>query len=598
MGLSPAATAVELAALDTPPLLPLAAATDARGEDAETAGGASPVAPAAFDAAARDAVLAFLNGGLQSVVPTAEVRVEYASSGAFTATARVNPDDLGDAERLAARFGVRGSFNLEGDPHVHQATFLTPEFLASARRDLQAPEPSAAFAYSLASKELHRCVEGVTLEYWGGADGHVKLRARVPEGEDEELERAQAVVRRILLELCPPELVGLGTAAIIVEAVPGSETGLALPKIQHGKVSLKSRPPAGDLNNEFISWSLAVVEDRPGVEFELHDNAAPRPAAAAAAPRPAVAAAPVAAARQCHCGRPFVDGVRAGENGAMAISLSAYIQHGGKVYAISTGHGLPPSPGDIHANSRKVELRSHAAGGDVATPLRAVHCIDPGQHQLNSFIPFQGSKCTDAMPCAIASLPPKYTHTASSMIADVSIFELLLPDADPDRAAKRALDLQGMTQMSLLARKARVGHRLAVVGLPFWGEFKGDVLFYGKTSPTVIRSLYVCGYSVKCYRVRRGLETVQVSLVNYVARSDHETGCPLAPQNGDSGGAVMQQSGDDRRLHSFVRARAHAGDGADRETYYTLTPAHFALQQVKELLLDDDDEGELVFYDA
>jgi hypothetical protein len=533
-----------------------------------------------FDAAARDAVLAFLNGGLQSVVPTAAVSVAYASADEFTATVRVNPEDFGDAERLAVRLGVRG-FVLLADARVHPATFLTPEFVASALRDLRASEPSAAFAYSLASKELHRCVEGVTVEYWGGADGLVKLRARVPEEDHAELERAQAVVHRILTALRPVDLVGRGAAAIIVEAVPGSEIGLALPSIRSGcRVRFEPRPPAVDIAAGYPLVSNVTGSLDHALLHDFIDDEAPAAALPAPAADPAAARRPPAA---CICNDAPADGrvVQAGENGAM--SLGAYVMHGENLYAICSGHGLP-SPDAIHAN---VTLRWWPiAGAKLETPLSAMHCINPSA-QLDYLDSFEGVVCVDARPFAYnAPLQDDYLrHTRLNMIADISIFKLL-PDAE--HLAERVAEMRRMAPMPVLTRSVRNAYGWTGVGLPFWGHFQGDVHFFSKTVtvPGVPgrRGLRVCGFSQKQIRVQNGPNTEVVLLVNYVAQSDHLEGCKLAPQNGDSGGPVLQQFDGSERLHSFVRARAHAGIGADRQTYYTLTPAHFALQQVKHLL--------------
>jgi hypothetical protein len=597
------------------------------------------------------ALQAYASRGLYSRVNTARITVALRCNGSATATVAVaNEADLADAKAQADWMGVStDQIMFVIRQSIPPAGYVTPHTVAIAMQ-----EASCGLAYTLCALELHRCLREVTVEYWsacaaapaegaglssnfasaptldgahgtafasvptaevGAASGAqsraaatskncavVLMRARV---SPEHYASAAAVVKRIMEQL--------GTR-VRVEAVAGAETLLVLPPPGFGRVTLDPFPDEPPRMDMFVDWTSAFVEDTDGRthrEFEVNDVFDQSKSTSDDS------------RAQSRAKQPSKD--RKVNSGS--CTLSAYVQHNGVLYAVTTAHKMPP-PGDLHTSDRQVYMKSsprhshpadagHSCGSGVASsgcatigsaagaisadtltdgtsptsagapfadvssadapisdslfddcPLKMLCGANPSSITVDSL--FEGAYYAGAMPHAGATAEPTIADNRVCL-ADVSIFEV---------SNKKLVEMTDFESIPLLTKLC--GTRPC---LPAWADYCGAVQFYGrpcqKESP---RTLQVVGYAVKKVHLFSGGSLVETELVNYIAV---HTGSGDEVKKGDSGGPVFKSGSG--TLHSFIRAEActFVGDGSSKivdQSYAMLTPAHFALQQGRTLL--------------
>lgn len=222
--------------------------------------------------------------------------------------------------------------------------------------------------------------------------------------------------------------------------------------------------------------------------------------------------------------------------------------------------------------------------------LTALACVNPGLCATDPtpFGTYVHSR--RAEPCAAPDEPPEPVANAIDcfqIVADVAVYGL---PSGPDDPPHGAADMVPLPHLACELPVRLLGTTCPVPCLPPFAAYSGIVLVTGinVVAGPGQRKLRVIGYAVKTLRVPNPAARpheqawMLAKVVTYFAAPAGG----IAPHEGDSGGGVYQLSGTGSFvLHSFVSARAVMTDPVTGVTaeFYTLTPAHLALEQVRSL---------------
>lgn len=283
--------------------------------------------------------------------------------------------------------------------------------------------------------------------------------------------------------------------------------------------------------------------------------------------------------------RPDPDQIAPG--GSRSCSFGALLQIGegaaSVVLGLGSGHGLEFSRVGRVTLEDTTQAPVDAARDGVE--LTALACVNPGRCAVGSTPYGIFATSVRAEPGASPGLPQQLVRAQQCWIcvANIALYGLPSGMGDPPHAAA---DMQLLPHLAC-ALPVRDVIR-PVPCLPPYAAYSGIVLVTGAnvSQGSGPRKLRVIGYAVKTMEVPdptvpSGKATVQV--ITYFAAP--ESG--IAPYERDSGGGVYQVSAVDGSfvLHSFVCARSVLTDPATGLSmeFYTLTPAHLALEQVHAL---------------
>lgn len=183
-----------------------------------------------------------------------------------------------------------------------------------------------------------------------------------------------------------------------------------------------------------------------------------------------------------------------------------------------------------------------------------------------------------AVPSSVARTVPALGRTTIPQetiksIADYSLFDIpprTITNREPQPHLSCSLEVESMPG--------------GAVCLPPTDDYMGSVEFNGDNDRGSGggggRLLDVVGFAERHFMVLHDRLRIQIPAVQvtYIARA---VAGMMAPEPGDSGGPVWIRTAGGKVLHSFVSAEVSLVSDP-REIFYTLTPAHFVLDSVRE----------------
>jgi hypothetical protein len=355
-------------------------------------------------------------------------------------------------------------------------------------------------------------------------------------------------------------------------------------------------PPPSELG------SIAVM-----LRTAASDGSAAAPAAASAAD--ASSAAPSGAARPAAAAASAVSDASSASPSGAARPAAAAASAVSDASSASPSAAARPAAAAASAVSDASSASPSAAASAAAPPVAAAASVasDASSALPSAAVPpvaaaasaARAPACSDVLLALIELVNPSSTRSSKEAFAGAS-FEGAMPnyredsdgeDAEPfvhrDYVADVSIsevDLKGCecpaTDVIPLVENSCNLEGSCRQCLPAWSDYRGEVTFYGRPrNNTNPRQLRVVGYAAKKIEVYKPTFKV-MELVTYIAV---HCGSGDKPMKGDSGGPVFKNGA----LHSFIRAEACTfvdKTTTVKKSYAMLTPAHFALQQVRKLL--------------